>query len=66
MPTRLRKIRRQRATRYMGWGQVGQHRASEDVVVKVMQDFLNINGLGQLNMIHLCLVKLDLEIPHLL
>ena len=28
MPTRLRKIRRQRATRYMGWGQVGQHRAS--------------------------------------
>lgn len=28
MPTRLRKIRKQRGSRYMGWGQVGQHRRS--------------------------------------
>ena len=26
MPHKLRKIRKQRATRYHGWGQVGQHR----------------------------------------
>lgn len=28
MATRLRKTRRQRGSRYCGWGQVGQHRAS--------------------------------------
>ena len=28
MPTRLRKTRKLRGGRYMGWGQVGQHRAS--------------------------------------
>ena len=28
MPHKLRKIRKQRATRYHGWGQVGQHRKS--------------------------------------
>ncbi len=28
MPTRLRKTRRLRGGRHMGWGQVGQHRAS--------------------------------------
>ena len=28
MPTRLRKIRKQRGTRFHGWGQVGQHRSS--------------------------------------
>lgn len=28
MATRLRKSRRQRGTRYCGWGQVGQHRQS--------------------------------------
>jgi len=28
MATRLRKSRRQRGTRYCGWGQIGQHRAS--------------------------------------
>ena len=28
MPTRLRKIRKQRGSRYHGWGQVGQHRRS--------------------------------------
>lgn len=28
MPTRLRKIRRQRGSRTHGWGQVGQHRGS--------------------------------------
>lgn len=28
MPTRLRKIRKQRGSRYCGWGQVGQHRRS--------------------------------------
>jgi len=26
LPTRLRKIRKQRASRFHGWGQVGQHR----------------------------------------
>lgn len=26
MPTRLRKVRRQRGSRHHGWGQVGQHR----------------------------------------
>lgn len=26
MPTRFRKIRKQRASRFHGWGQVGQHR----------------------------------------
>ncbi len=26
MPTRLRKIRKQRGSRFHGWGQVGQHR----------------------------------------
>ncbi len=26
MPHKLRKVRRQRGSRYMGWGQVGQHR----------------------------------------
>ena len=28
MATRLRKSRRQRGTRFCGWGQIGQHRAS--------------------------------------
>jgi large subunit ribosomal protein L15 len=28
MPTRLRKVRRQRGSRYHGWGQVGQHRGT--------------------------------------
>jgi large subunit ribosomal protein L15 len=28
MATRLRKSRRQRGTRYCGWGQIGQHRQS--------------------------------------
>ena len=28
MPTRLRKTRKLRGGRHMGWGQVGQHRAS--------------------------------------
>jgi large subunit ribosomal protein L15 len=28
MATRLRKSRKQRGTRYCGWGQIGQHRAS--------------------------------------
>ena len=28
MPTRLRKIRKQRGTRFHGWGQVGQHRST--------------------------------------
>ena len=28
MATRLRKIRRQRGSRYCGWGQIGQHRLS--------------------------------------
>jgi large subunit ribosomal protein L15 len=28
MPHKLRKIRKQRGSRYMGWGQVGQHRKS--------------------------------------
>ena len=28
MATRLRKSRRQRGSRYCGWGQIGQHRAS--------------------------------------
>lgn len=28
MPTRFRKIRRQRGSRFVGWGQVGQHRKS--------------------------------------
>ena len=28
MPTRFRKSRRQRGTRYCGWGQIGQHRQS--------------------------------------
>ncbi len=28
MPTRLRKIRKQRGSRFHGWGQVGQHRSS--------------------------------------
>ena len=27
MPTRLRKTRKLRGGRHMGWGQVGQHRA---------------------------------------
>lgn len=26
MPHKLRKVRKQRGSRYMGWGQVGQHR----------------------------------------
>jgi len=39
MPTRLRKTRKLRGGRHMGWGQVGQHRASghkevlEDLVI---------------------------------
>ena len=28
MPHKLRKLRKQRGSRYMGWGQVGQHRKS--------------------------------------
>ena len=28
MATRFRKSRRQRGTRYCGWGQIGQHRQS--------------------------------------
>jgi len=28
MPTRFRKVRRQRGSRFHGWGQVGQHRKS--------------------------------------
>ncbi|MBT3283336.1 50S ribosomal protein L15 [Candidatus Bathyarchaeota archaeon] len=28
MPHKLRKVRKQRGSRYMGWGQVGQHRKS--------------------------------------
>ena len=28
MPTRLRKVRKRRGSRTMGWGQVGQHRES--------------------------------------
>lgn len=28
MPTRLRKVRKQRGSRFHGWGQVGQHRSS--------------------------------------
>lgn len=28
MPTRLRKVRRLRGSRFVGWGQVGQHRKS--------------------------------------
>jgi large subunit ribosomal protein L15 len=28
MPTRFRKSRKQRGTRYCGWGQIGQHRQS--------------------------------------
>ncbi len=28
MPTRLRKVRKQRGTRFHGWGQVGQHRGA--------------------------------------
>ena len=28
MATRLRKSRKQRGSRYCGWGQIGQHRAS--------------------------------------
>ena len=28
MPTRLRKVRKQRGSRFHGWGQVGQHRGA--------------------------------------